>query len=223
MVIVAAGATLFLIGLNWVSVWYGWRASNYASKALVIVAMLAWLLLSAGTGGVSLWFAAGLFFSLIGDVLLLLSARYFLFGVSAFLLTHICYLIGFFISPPQLNPAALFLALFCLSIWVFVYAMIRRWVSSNAAYYRMLRPLAAYSLAICGMVGAALLTLTRADWRPEAAGLATSGALLFLFSDLLLAYDRFALPVPAARLWKRVTYHLGQLAIIAGVMLQMGR
>jgi len=87
----------------------------------------------------------------------------------------------------------------------------------------MAGPLALYSLVISLMVFSALSTLSRSDWAPGAAGLTASGALLFLFSDILLAVDRFVKPIPPARLWKRVAYQLGQLALTAGAMLHFGR
>jgi len=65
----------------------------------------------------------------------------------------------------------------------------------------------------------ALWTLFRPDWTASASGLAASGALLFLCSDILLAVDRFAYRFPHARLWVRVTYHLGQLALVGGAAL----
>ena len=69
------------------------------------------------------------------------------------------------------------------------------------------------------MVFSAIWTLFRLDWKAPASGLAASGALLFLCSDILLAVDRFAYPFPRSRLWVRVTYHLGQLALAAGAAL----
>ena len=76
-----------------------------------------------------------------------------------------------------------------------------------------------YNLLILMMVISALMTNFRANWQPASAGLVSCGALLFLFSDVLLAFDRFIRPLPTARIWKRVTYQLGQLAIITGVLL----
>ena len=80
-------------------------------------------------------------------------------------------------------------------------------------------PLITYNLLILVMVISALTTHFRAGWTPVSAGLVSCGAVLFLFSDALLAYDRFIQPLPTARLWKRVTYQLAQLAIIAGVLI----
>ena len=90
---------------------------------------------------------------------------------------------------------------------------------ANAAYRKIEIPLIIYNLVILLMVISALITNFRSNWKPAAFVLVSCGALLFLFSDVLLAVDRFIRPLPTARLWKRVTYQLGQLAIIAGVLL----
>lgn len=215
------GLTILLSGLNWMAVWHGWQAWNYASKALIMVFLLAWLAACTSLSGAARWFGAGLFLSLTGDILLLLSARFFIHGLCAFLITHVCYLAGFLSPPPAISSAVLLVGLISLSLWAVIYALIRTAVKLNPAYRKLRQPLAVYSLAICAMAASAIMTLLRPDWPPQAAGLAASGALLFLFSDVLLAYDRFIQPLPEARLWKRITYHLGQQAIIAAVVLQM--
>src|SRR5258708_28856065 len=46
------------------------------------------------------WFLVGFVFSLLGDIFLMLpSSRGFIFGLGAFLLAHLCYIVG-------LNPGA---------------------------------------------------------------------------------------------------------------------
>jgi len=215
------GAAILLAGLNWLAVWHGWRGINYASKALVMVSLFAWLASSSTSfTGNAHFFAAGLFFSLAGDILLLMSARFFLHGLCAFLLTHICYLTGFLMPPPMINGAVWSVGLMAFSLWVLVYWAIRGAIIKNPAYRRLRPPLAAYSLLICAMTASAVLTLFHPEWPPRAAGLAASGALLFLFSDMLLAYDRFLKTMPDVRLWKRVSYHLGQIAIIAAIIVR---
>jgi uncharacterized membrane protein YhhN len=76
-----------------------------------------------------------------------------------------------------------------------------------------------YAGAISAMLLMGTGTLFRPAWDAEAAVLAACGALLFTFSDLYLAFDRFVEPIPGARLMVRITYHLGQLALAAGVIL----
>ena len=214
------GATILLAGLNWLAVWHGWRGINYASKALVMVSLFAWLASSTSFTGNAHFFAAGLFFSLAGDILLLMSARFFLHGLCAFLLTHICYLTGFLMPPPMVNGVVWSVGLISFSLWVLVYGSIRGALMNNPAYRRLRPSLGAYSLLICAMAASAVMTLFHPEWPTQASGLAASGALLFLFLDMLLAYDRFLKTMPDARLWKRVSYHLGQIAIIAVIIVR---
>lgn len=216
------GAAILLAGLNWLAVWHGWREINSASKTLVIVSLFPWLVSSNGFNVSARFFAAGLFFSLAGDILLLLSSRFFLHGLCAFLLTHICYLIGFVMPPPPINGAVWSVGLIAFSLWALVYGGIRGALMKNPAYRRLRPPLSVYSLLICAMTASAVLTFFHPEWSPQAAGLAASGAFLFLFSDVLLSYDRFIKPLPDAHLWKRVSYHLGQIAIIAAIVVRNG-
>lgn len=204
---------------NWLAVWFEWKIVNYLSKPAIIVALLSWFLSNAGLSLPALWFGIGLIFALIGDTFLLFKGKSFLFGMAAFMLTHIAYSIGFNQYLSQLSPAMIGAILIVFSLWVWVFAALRQGALPNPAYRKMEMPLIAYNLLILVMVISALLTNLRDDWQPVSAGLVASGALLFLFSDALLAFDRFIRPLPTARLWKRVTYQLGQLAIIAGVLL----
>ncbi|MBN2470216.1 MAG: lysoplasmalogenase [Anaerolineae bacterium] len=214
---------LLLTAVNWLSVWHSWRVPNLLSKPAVIVAMLAWYFSACGCRTPSAWFAAGLAFSLAGDILLMLPNRFFLYGAAAFMLAHAAYIIGFNQPFPVFDLRAIALFAVFISLMAIVYGVLRRGVKSSPAFRRMISPLAIYSAVISLMVFSALATLFRPDWQPAASGLAASGALLFLFSDILLAADRFIQPYPGARLWKRVAYHLGQLALAAGALIHFSR
>ena len=65
-------------------------------------------------------------------------------------------------------------------------------------------PVAVYSLAIASMVASAIAS---------ASTVAIVGAVLFLVSDMLIAWNRFVDSRPWAPLAIIVTYHLGQLGL----------
>jgi uncharacterized membrane protein YhhN len=69
------------------------------------------------------------------------------------------------------------------------------------------------------MLASALNTLQRNDWLSPAALLAALGATLFYLSDSILAHDEFCQPIRTAEMLVTVTYHLAQIAIIAGYLL----
>ncbi len=215
--------TLALIILNWLAVWFEWRWANLASKPGVIAAMLVWYTSVCGCQPPALWFGLGLVFSLAGDVLLMMPNRFFLYGNAAFMLAHSAYILGFNQPPPEFSLIMISLFVAFLSLMLIIYAALRQGVKSSPAFRRMAAPLAVYSLVISLMVLSALSTLFRPQWQPSASGLVVSGALLFLFSDILLAFDRFVQSLPPARLWKRVAYQLGQLALVAGAMVHFSR
>jgi uncharacterized membrane protein YhhN len=69
----------------------------------------------------------------------------------------------------------------------------------------------------------AVSTFFRYDWNTNAAALTGAGGILFFTSDLLLAFDRFVKPVRHGALIIMVTYHLAQIALVGGALLQFGR
>jgi uncharacterized membrane protein YhhN len=68
-----------------------------------------------------------------------------------------------------------------------------------------------------------MLTLYRDDWKSSASGLACLGAILFYFSDIVLAWNKFVKPVKNGRVINMIAYHMGQIVLITGVVLQFGK
>jgi len=214
---------LACMAADWVALWKARPSVNYLTKPLALLFLMLWFWSGAGAGWLQFCFLIGFFFSLIGDAFLLLPPRYFIAALAAFLLAHIGYLGGFIIGVQSLTPPFWILL---IAVFLVILVFVRRLVPSvreNPRHRRMALPILLYAGVICLMVVFALWTLFRSDWGFAAAALASAGALLFLFSDLALAFDRFVRPLPQARLIVRVTYHLGQLALAAGAILQTTR
>ena len=70
------------------------------------------------------------------------------------------------------------------------------------------------------MLLSALLKLSDVAWAAGAALLVGFGAAAFYFSDLVLGWNRFVAPIPNGRLLNLVLYDLGQILLIAGVIVQ---
>jgi uncharacterized membrane protein YhhN len=140
--------------------------------------------------------------SLAGDVFLMLPRDLFVAGLGSFLLAHIAYVVGFRLDA---GPAG---DLLVPAVAVLVaMAVIGRPVLEGARRKdpAMAPPVTAYMLVISAMVASAL-----ASGEP----LAGAGAVVFMASDSLIAWNRFVRPLSWAPVAIMVTYHLGQAGIV---------
>jgi len=195
------------------------RLENIAKPA-VMIALFIWLWTSAGLNGALLWFGLGILLSLAGDVLLMISLdRLFIAGLIAFLLAHVAYVIGFNTPLPALSAWGFILA---FMIGISGVRVIRQIVAplhaKGQAGFRI--PILLYALVISLMLLSAMLKLTDTSWQASAALLVALGAFLFYLSDIILAWMKFVAPIQNGRIYNILAYHLGQIALIAGVVLQ---
>ena len=150
---------------------------------------------------------AGLCFSLVGDVALMFPEKWFTAGLVAFLAAQVLYIQAFRplrghpVSPATFLPFVLFgLLMFFL-------------LAPKLGPMKV--PVFVYIAAITMMAGfAAARYVDRGGTR---ALLAFLGAVLFLVSDSVLAYDRFARKVPGARIIVLGTYFPAQLLIALSI------
>ena len=142
----------------------------------------------------------GLLFSVLGDFLLEIPADLFIFGLLAFLFAHVSYIIGFLNRKQTTEGIA---ALIFLAVGIAFYILIY----SNLGDYKI--AVAVYMFVILAMV-----------WRAFAqrkidkfANLAFWGALLFMFSDMNIAFDKFYISYEYSSIVIMLTYWLGQFLI----------
>lgn len=211
---------LIFAGLEALAVWKNWLRLEYLAKPAVILCLLIWLYLSSGLQGDLLFFGLGLLFSLVGDVLLLFpNDRYFLPGLVAFLLGYVFYILGF--KEQLLNPSTWSFILLFFVLWNGV-RLLRRIAGAMRARgeNRMVNPVVLYGLTISLMLYAAMSTIFDPAWTTGAAFFVSAGVFLLWISDLLLAWNKFVTPTNNGRLAIILTYHLGQILLIAGVISQ---
>ncbi len=213
---------ILFAALESLALWKYWLKLEYIAKPGVMISLFLWLFTSTGVNGALLWFGLGLILSLAGDVLLMLSLdRFFLFGLVAFLLAHLAYVIGFNIPLPE------------FSLWGIVFAVmvslggarvIRRIVDAlpSRGHARMRMPIIVYSTVISIMLLSAMMKLMDITWDANAALLVSGGAFLFYISDIILAWNKFVAPIQHGRIYNIAAYHLGQIMLIAGVIAQFG-
>lgn len=197
-VLLAAGAAI--LGLLFAArspawLWLHWLAKPLATA---LIFALAWRARPAVSARYRRWVLAGIAASLAGDVCLMLPGDLFVPGLLAFLVAHACFIVAFLGDSRFARPAWP-LAL-CLGYGAANLALL--W-GAIAAPLRA--PVVVYVLVLAAMGAQALARGLRGD---AAARLAARGALVFMLSDTLLAWDRFRGPLPLAGLWVLATYYL---------------
>lgn len=185
-----------------------------------MICLFLWLYTSTGLQGRLFWFGLGIVFSLAGDVLLLIPQdRMFIPGLVAFLFTHIFYLIGF--QDQLLNPTAWsFVVLFFILLNGI--RLLRRIAGAlrTRGQGHLVIPVIVYGLVISLMLFAAMSTIFDRAWETAAAFFTSTGAFLFWLSDLMLAWNKFVIPIQSGRVPIILAYQLGQIGLIAGVISQ---
>jgi uncharacterized membrane protein YhhN len=207
---------------EWTFIARGHRRPEYLAKPAALSFLMLWFWRSAPS---PLPFAGwamlvGLALSLVGDVVLLMPQDPFLAGLSSFLLAHLAFIAAFNAGGPVWSPSTLALA---APLAIIVAAALRGLRRGLVARGRasLFPAVAIYSAVLGTMVWSAAATHWRSDWPPHAAILACLGGILFLISDLCLAWTKYVRPVPGQRLTVMVTYHLAQFALSYGMLLTM--
>ena len=151
------------------------------------------------------WFVAALGFSLVGDILLMLRTEFFVAGLAAFLVGHLCYLGGFWVR----GPAGRALTISAVVVVTVVAPFGARILKALRGRRQLVGPVALYMLVIAAMLATALATGNVS---------AGAGAALFVSSDTMIAWNRFVRPFPMADVGIMVTYHLGQAALVLSLL-----
>lgn len=162
-----------------------------------------WLIIVALLGG------------MLGDIFLMLKneEKWFLFGMIAFLINQIFYILAFFLSTDYaaFNPWVLFLLGPSFLILVFT---VPRFLNKSGD---MKIPVLVYMAAILLMHIAALIRLSTVQ--NLASMLIFIGSISFIFSDSCIAVNKWAEEFTNSRLIIMTTYLMAQFYITLGVLL----
>lgn len=204
---IALGLTALAAAVDWLAVARSSRELEYVAKPAVMVGLIAVaVLIHPASTTERAFFVVALTLGLVSDVFLMLPQDLFLYGLAAALVEHLAYIGGFRARP--FNPGLLVVGetVALIAVGLVLPAIYR---SLKAKQPRLVWPVIGYVIVFVVMVGTAggtgsLVTL--------------AGALLFFFSDAVLAWNRFVKPMPGGRMANIVLYHVGQALLVVSLL-----
>lgn len=187
-----------------------------AVKPLLMPALALTILLKIPPSKTSLLILGGLTCSWLGDVLLLFESYgsiFFILGLASFLLAHLCYIFFFAGIQPGTRglitkrPVLIFLVgAYCVGLYLLLLP----------ALGPLKIPVLIYALVIGSML------LCSMNVYPKLSKPATvhfiAGALLFVVSDSVLAFNKFYQPFSGAHFMIMLTYCAAQFYIVNGFL-----
>ncbi len=204
---------------NWIAIWKGKMNVYYATKPFVLLGLILYFFLQSTFSSAHLPFLLGLIFSLIGDVFLIPKGnRWFMVGMGAFALAQIFYIWGFNASMPSV-PVQIIGAIALLAGILVMFLTVDRFAASAKVKRSILPFLKGYGILVLTMAISAMLCLARPGWTELAAVMAGTGGMLFFISDVMIGLDKLDRHLPKYRFWTIITYHIGQILIVAAVLL----
>lgn len=160
---------------------------------------------------------AGLFFGLLGDCFLMfvhVNPNFFILGLVSFLIGHILYITAFYLDykwQPNIEKKIGWLALIGFGIFGIVFYLYLR------SYLDTLKiPVMIYTFIILLMAVMAVNRKGRVN--TKSFNLIFYGAILFLISDSILAYNKFVLPIEFSGIAIMSTYMIAQYLITIGAV-----
>ena len=193
--------------VDWTAVQQDRRTLEYLCKPLTMVGLIAAAVaLDPSDEAVRWYFVVALTLSLVGDVFLMLPTDRFVQGLGAFLLAHVAYILGMHVAGVEV-VAFLFGVIVAMAVLVVVGRRVLAAVQATEP--PLAAPVVTYMAVIAAMLASAIGTGN------VAAGL---GAVSFVSSDGLIAWNRFVEPKPWAPVAIIVSYHLGQLLLVLSLI-----
>lgn len=200
-------ATAAVTVADWVAVVTSRRRLEYVLKPAVMVGLIA---LAVAIQPVSsterAFFVVALVLGLASDVFLMLPRDMFLAGLAAALVEHIAYIAGFRARDLAAAWLAVAVAIALVSVAAFLPPIVR---ALRRGHPRLVWPVIAYVAVFVLMVAAAGGTGSL---------VALAGALLFFYSDAILAWNRFVRPLPYGRIVNMVPYHIGEALLVLSLL-----
>ena len=193
----------------------------YVCKPLMMVVLSSWFFFNSRRVGdrFTLLVQIGLFFSLVGDIALMLQRTdsfYFLIGLGSFLVAQLCYTLAFAQNIADVGGGQGLLISSLLAALVIAYGAAFGSILLEEVDENVLMPVGVYAVAITLMGIAAALRFGR-TYLPSFI-MVFIGAALFITSDSILATSRFIRPIAHAPWSVLLTYAIAQYLIALGCL-----
>ena len=204
-----------------VSIIYPSVILHYIAKPLLIPTLILLLLFSKTIKPGKVLLVTGLFFSWAGDIFLMLESKnalFFIVGLVCFLTTHIFYIIYFLRIQSQ--QISLLKRQPLLILLVVGYGFFLVWLLFPHLGELKL-PVIIYAAVICTMLLCSLHVFTKVKSPDNFFYLV--GAIAFVLSDSLLAFNKFYQPFSYAGIFIMLTYCAAQYFIVRGFIGQGAR
>lgn len=186
------------------------------SKLLLMPLLITYLylLLSHPFSNLPIRALAGLFFSFLGDALLIgEGSTFFLSGMIAFVLAHLNYSF-YFLRVQPVTKTTRFTFLIALLLLLIFSSLVFVYLDGYLGAYQL--PVMFYMLFISLMASLAIHVITSELNKQFALRYFIPGAILFIISDAILAMNLFRLHEPLLDLAVMLTYGMAQFFLVKG-------
>jgi uncharacterized membrane protein YhhN len=205
LLLVVAGA---FAAADWLAVVRKLDRLEYVCKPATIVALIGVALTLHPHLDARRWaVVAALVFSLAGDVFLMLPRDAFVRGLGSFFVAHVAYIVAFRIGATEVRPLVVS-AIPVVVVATLIGSRVLRQVRLREP--ELTTPVSAYIGIIAVMVATALAT---------GEPLAAMGAVVFMASDSLIAWNRFVVTLEWAPVTIMVAYHVAQALFVLSLAL----
>ncbi|HEV8284792.1 MAG TPA: lysoplasmalogenase [Chitinophagaceae bacterium] len=207
---------LFVLFANLLAIYLNHEMLRFISKPLLVPVLMFYLLSQTKYihSILKTWVILALFFSWIGDMLLMVEEKkpiFFLLGLSAFLIAQVFYII--FFHNIRMKEYIRGNALLLLVVVVY-YSALMSIVSPSLGSLKL--PVRIYGVVLSFML---MLAMHTTFSKNKKAGLwMMFGAILFVISDSLLAINKFYATFNYSGIIIMLTYGLAQLFITEGAV-----
>lgn len=194
----------------------GLEAINWYLKPFLLPFLIITVIISAEFKTKNVLLIA-LFFSWIGDIILLFADQaeiYFILGLVSFLLSHLLYIFLFLRQDKnQISINKGYSVLGFVLILIYFFGMISVLFPKLGA---LQIPVMMYAIVITTMLYFAYKGSL--NWKKPAAYYILVGAIFFVLSDSILAFNKFYHPIAQSGFWIMSTYILAQYLIVSGTL-----